>query len=529
MRFKKNIGKYIFVLSILFYLGIFAGTSFAAPGIKITKPANGSTVNPGQTIVIRVESVDGFKITEGDIAVSKFFYKSFSTLPIDFNVTISKEAVGTLLVTVMVDGMPGNFSGDKITLKVQQTATLESIKMDQDDIWVDVDWDGNINSKGKHSGSLVSVDGIYSDGVTRDITYDSGTSYTSSDSSIVSVNEKGDYEVYKVGNASITVANSGVSKVIPLTFNKPVGIKPSETIPPTVSIDIQPSANTAGWHNKDVTITINATDNEGGSGAKDIWYRFPYISGPPVVVNNSKAVITFSEEGTNPFSYKAYDNEGNSSEWQSVTIYLDKTPPEVSLTLNPYKTRLPFRFSGYHFFMPLFYKLSYAATDKISGLKEVKGGLIIPDINGFKVNLNKGVITQVILNDKTKHIIVTAPNPRDVLNQLKSDKLFLIKNNQTMYLNERPRLNKWIITKLSTYLIIKAPVINFKVEAKDNADNVAAKDIKYAKTRIPVPDYVKPLISKKGLSSEEVDDLQEDAIIDQDTLKTIRKHYGSTR
>ena len=427
----------------------------------------------------------------------------------------------------MADGMPGNFSADKITLKVQQTATIQSLEIDQNEIWVDVDWDGNISAKGKHSGSMVSIDGVYSDGVERDITDDPNTTYISSDPSVISIDNKGNYQVYKVGQASVSIANSGISKTMPVTFNKPSGMKPSQTIPPTTQINIQPPANSAGWYNKDITIIITAEAHE-PDVVQEISYQFPYLNARPTDVNGSPAVIPFSQEGINLFRYVAYDNERNSSGQQSVTIQLDKTSPVVLLSLNPYSVKLPFKCEDHYFLLPFFYKLSYSATDKLSGIKLVNGGLVIPDITSCKTQLIKRNGLAIVINEKARHILIASPNPTETLNQLKANKIVPIDNNQVMHLNEREKLNIWTITKIGSYLAISAPSITFEATAQDNADNIATKEIKYARKVIPLPDYVKPLISKKELSSEEIDDLEDDAVIDADTLKTIRKNYGKT-
>ena len=532
MRLRKNIKGRLLISSVLLSLlcvAIFASNSFAAPGIKITSPLNGSTVTPGQEVTVKIEAVGGFKIKQGVAGIGGSpLNVNVTSLPMTFTDKIPAKAIGRVAVDVLATDVAGNMVGDSVTLNVQQTATLQSLEINQDKISVALDWDGNINEN--PSNYICTVYGIYSDGIKRDISEDANTTYSSNDPSVISIDNKGNYTINKVGEATVTVSNSGLSKVIPVVFEKPSGIRPSETIPPTVSIDIQPAPNAAGWYNKDVTITITAKDNEGGSGVKDISYQFAYLNARPTYINESQVTIPFSQEGINLFRYAADDNEGNDSGQQSTTIQLDKTPPEVSLSLDPYKIKLPFKSEGCNFFMPFFYKLSYTATDKVSGVKDIRGGLIIPDIKSFRTQLNRGGMTQVVLNDRTKNIIITAPNPQDLLNQLKADKLFPIDNNQIMHLNERPKANLWTITKLSNYLIINAPSITFSAQAKDNADNVSTtKDIKYTKTRIPLPDYVKPLINKKELSPEEIKDLEDDAVIDQDTMKTIRKNYGNTR
>ena len=515
---KKSI-----IFSIL-YLSIFIGTSFAAPGIKITKPLNNSTVTSGQEITVTVEAAGGFKIKQGMISIAGAPNgEDIASLPITFTDKIPAKAFGTIDISAIAKDSLGNVAVDSVTLKVQQTSSLKSLKIYSDGLLFETDWDGNV--KNDYYPYIGGVYGVYSDGTERYISKDPNTIYSSSDPSLISIDSTGKMQVHKSGDVKITVSNSEVSLDIPVVFQKPQGIKPSQTVPPTIQINIQPPANFADWYNKDITITITAKANE-PDVVQELSYQFTNIDAKPTRVNGSQTVIPFSQEGINLFRYVAYDNELNGSDQQSVTIQLDKTPPSISLSLDPYTIKLPFKCENRYFLLPFFYKLSYSATDKLSGVKSVNGGLAIPNISSYKTQLIKRSSFQIILNEKTQHIIIASSNPQETLTQLKTNKIVPIDNNQVMHLNEREKLNIWTITKIGSYLAISAPSITFEATAQDNADNIATKEIKYARKVIPLPDYVKPLISKKELSSEEIDDLEDDAVIDADTLKTIRKNYG---
>ena len=524
MRLRKNTKKLLFTLSVfLSLIFLFVTTSFASPGIKITKPLNGSTVTPGQQITVTIEAVNGFAIKQGfpyvqDSKISP----TITALPATYTDNISMKAVGNVHIGVIAQDASGNTVGDDVTLKVQQTANLQSLTIYSDELLFETDWNGNVKDYDPYK--IGGVFGIYSDGIERDLSKDPNTIYSSSDPSVISIDTSGKVRVYKSGdNVKITIANSGVNLNIPVVFEGPRGIKPSQTVPPTTQISIQPTANTAGWYNKDITITITAQAHE-PDVIQEIDYEFPYI-GKSEDIKGSQAVIPFSQEGINLLRYVAYDNERNSSGQQSTTIQIDKTPPTVSLSLDPYKIKLPFKADGCNFLMPFFYKLSYSATDKLSGVKSINGGIVIPDVTNYKTQLIKKNELNIVVSEKTRHILIASSNPSEILNQLKTNKIVPIDNGQIMHLNEIEKLDTWTITKIGGYLVIRAPSIVFKAQATDNADNSSTKDIKYTKTRIPLPDYVKPLINKKELSAEEIDDLEDDAVIDQDTLKTIRKNY----
>lgn len=298
----------------------------------------------------------------------------------------------------------------------------------------------------------------------------------------------------------------------------------SDNIAPQTNISITPFPNIAGWNNSDITITLTATDNEGGSGVKEIHYTLTGAVNEDKVIPGQTAQLVLKTEGTTTISYYTLDNTGNKDETKSLILNLDKTAPLVSLNLEPYKIKLPFLHETHHFYTPFFYKLTYSATDTLSGVKGSKTGLITPNINGFKTQLIKGKQLHITVNVDKKHVIIIAPNPQQVLDQLKSN-LLLIDNNQVMHLNQRPKAKGWMINKTDKFLVISAPSIVFKALASDYAENLTAKELKYEKKKIPMPDHCKLMINRKELSQEELEDLMEDMTVDSDTMKEIHKNY----
>ncbi|MDD5131376.1 MAG: hypothetical protein PHH44_01820, partial [bacterium] len=164
----------------------------------------------------------------------------------------------------------------------------------------------------------------------------------------------------------------------------------SDNIAPQTNISISPFPNILGWNKADVNISLTATDNEGGSGVKEIHYTLTGAVNEDKIVPGQTAQIVLKTEGTTTISYYTLDNAGNKDETKSLILNLDKTAPLVSLNLEPYKIKLPFRHETHHFYTPFFYKLTYSATDSLSGIKGSKTGLITPNINGFKTQLIKG-------------------------------------------------------------------------------------------------------------------------------------------
>lgn len=357
---RYNFDNLILAVSFsIFSFIIFSGNAIADTGIKITSPSKDTVVNPGQTLTVTAEAVDGFKIKNGMIIIPGNDVPDFTSLPVSFMITVPKELTETLTISVFAKDLADKDGYDTINLKVQQTATIQSFVSWGDKV-LDVYLDWNNNIKTGKTGNVAIAQAIYSDGVKREIPVEE-LSFISSDSSIVSVDNKGNYEVYKVGDASVTVSAGNVSQVFPLVFHQPGGIRPTQTTPPTVTMDIEPKPNAAGWNNSNIMINITAHAAEKSEGIENIDYEFPYISAESIFVKNSQATIPFSAEGINLFRYGTMDKEGNDAEEQTATIRIDKTPPQTTAIISP----LPDA-SGWIRSLPV--KVSFTAIDNLSGV-----------------------------------------------------------------------------------------------------------------------------------------------------------------
>src|SRR5215203_1019375 len=97
---------------------------------------------------------------------------------------------------------------------------------------------------------------------------------------------------------------------------------------------VEPTA--AGWNNKDVTVKLKATDNEGGWGLKELTYR---INGGQPITKQGDQVnlpidveVPVTGEDENTITYYATDKAGNVEDEQSLPVNIDKTPPKVDST-----------------------------------------------------------------------------------------------------------------------------------------------------------------------------------------------------
>ena len=123
-------------------------------------------------------------------------------------------------------------------------------------------------------------------------------------------NGDNDYEI------QVTVTDSGsLTDVQDITVS--VTDVAEDTTAPTAVPTLDPAPNAAGWHNSDVTINWNWTDEAGGSG----------IDSANCTMNS-----LVDSEGSSTVTAVCTDLAGNSAESAPVTVNLDKTAPVVSVT-----------------------------------------------------------------------------------------------------------------------------------------------------------------------------------------------------
>jgi len=167
-----------------------------------------------------------------------------------------------------------------------------------------------VNITGSDSGSGVSK-----------ITYwvDNGpVSIAASSSASVAVNGEGMHTVsFRV------IDNAGN---ISQQYNQVVNI---DLTPPMTTAMPSASPNGAGWYKTSVRITLNATDNPGGSGVAQIQYSLSGAQTGSQIVPGSTASVTISANGTSNLTYFAVDNAGNVEQSHMLAINVDTTLPVI--------------------------------------------------------------------------------------------------------------------------------------------------------------------------------------------------------
>lgn len=107
---------------------------------------------------------------------------------------------------------------------------------------------------------------------------------------------------------------------------------PADSAPPATTAALSAAANAAGWHNRDVSVQLSATDGE-GSGVRDITYSATGAQTVPrTTVVGGVTSVNISTEGTTTLTFRATDNAGNAEAAQTLTVRIDKTAPGVSVS-----------------------------------------------------------------------------------------------------------------------------------------------------------------------------------------------------
>jgi FG-GAP-like repeat len=107
----------------------------------------------------------------------------------------------------------------------------------------------------------------------------------------------------------------------------------TDIVPPVTTATLVPTPNGAGWNNTSATLTLNATDNTGGSGVKEVTYQIGAAS--KVVIPGASKTLLFDSEGLYPVAFSATDYAGNIEATHSLLVRVDKTPPTIASTQTP--------------------------------------------------------------------------------------------------------------------------------------------------------------------------------------------------
>lgn len=131
------------------------------------------------------------------------------------------------------------------------------------------------------------------------------------------------------------------------------GPQADQTPPVTTKTDTGTQGNIPWWLSN-VTVTLTATDEAGGSGVASTWYN---LDGAGWMAYTVPVIV--SGDGTHTFDYYSIDNAGNQEATQSQQIMIDTTPPTVTIIVPP---------NGAKYYVGQVVLSNYTATDVTSGV-----------------------------------------------------------------------------------------------------------------------------------------------------------------
>lgn len=198
------------VVSAVDFLPRAVGGDLPAPLVVVLTPNDGTVVSPGATVSVSIDRLPGASI--GEVLIfsgGEPQIVSVTSLPATVQVTVPDDAAGQFPLVIVSTDPAGDFAEPiEIDLTVAPQVALQSMTVFPPDAWLVRAGDERV----------LYVFGQYADGVERSITAsEAGTTYFSSDPAIVTVSANGRLRAEGFGDATVTVANGGLSVDVPVT------------------------------------------------------------------------------------------------------------------------------------------------------------------------------------------------------------------------------------------------------------------------------------------------------------------------
>ena len=183
------------------------GTPAPDSRVQVVSPSNGQQFSPGDTVDVTVKLTPPLHANAGWLAVGapglgilQGTHYNGSSYQVSF--VIPESYAGSLLLTPDIidsSGNPVEGVGVTITVKPKSAPTRLSLESGQYNHLLSASEDAHIYVSGKDSN-----------GVDRNLTTSvTGTTYTSSNDQVLSVDKEGNVQVHGFGTAVVTVENSG--------------------------------------------------------------------------------------------------------------------------------------------------------------------------------------------------------------------------------------------------------------------------------------------------------------------------------
>jgi hypothetical protein len=108
------------------------------------------------------------------------------------------------------------------------------------------------------------------------------------------------------------------------------GSPPLDTTPPTSTVSCNNTGCQSTPYSNPVSVSLQATDNLGGSGVAKIMYTLD--GSTPTQTNGTQYDVPFTVQTTTTVRYRAFDNAGNAELINTQTITIDLQTPSIDLT-----------------------------------------------------------------------------------------------------------------------------------------------------------------------------------------------------
>jgi hypothetical protein len=114
-----------------------------------------------------------------------------------------------------------------------------------------------------------------------------------------------------------------------------------DDIPPSTTVDMSVTPNMNGWIRENTTISLNAKDNDGGSGVRQLIFSATGAQTiPTTTIDDSSTSFSITTEGITVVTFFAVDKVGNKEATHSLTVSIDKTAPEAAIHFDPLSSDL---------------------------------------------------------------------------------------------------------------------------------------------------------------------------------------------
>lgn len=117
--------------------------------------------------------------------------------------------------------------------------------------------------------------------------------------------------------------------------NIPPDVILPDSIPPSTTAKISPEPNGAGWNRAGVSVKLDAVDDEGGSGVKEIAYSAAGAqSVEATTAPGSSTQLSITSEGATTLSYSSTDNTGNAETQKTLAVKVDTLAPSGTVLID---------------------------------------------------------------------------------------------------------------------------------------------------------------------------------------------------